>query len=330
MTYRSFPSRATAGAASLLLCLLVASATGCSRPTASTPANTQTTPANTKTTEQRIDIKVVKGPVFWRKDRTETVGQELEVAEMLRSLPAGAWVRCGPGGEVHIYQTPDFAVHKGSDWRPLPHLTTADKEEVRKAREGLFRVAGRLRSERARVFSPQPGSQVWPASLVFRWSPRPAKKNVVLTLQETASAKSLWNKKDIDGANGLYEDLQACAALRSWRDEHGDGVERLTLIFQDDEGTVKVPFDLLTREQEKELESALVRWDADTQGLLRHLGRAEVFFQRNLLPESAAEYEDALKRNPDDQAVRKRTAEAFRMIDDLASARHLEERKDAP
>jgi hypothetical protein len=187
---------------------------------------------------------------------------------------------------------------------------------VDEANKGLFRTAGRSRDLPSEVFSPLKDSLVWPAALVFRWSPMKDKK-LRLALQETGKQETLWEKRNIDSALGRYEDPEARSALLRWRNKIGEaGTGRLTFVLEDDEGSVKVRFDLLSVEAERDLERALARWDNESNGVLRLLGRANVLFEKELLPESLSAYEEALKLDPSDPQIRVRVIDAHRMIGD--------------
>jgi hypothetical protein len=279
---------------------------------------------------QLVLVEVFQSPVFWRAGRND---KEQEIKVDARSgtefhIPAGGWVRCGPGGKVKLYLLPDIITYEKSEWYPLPFLTEAQSGLLETVGKGLFRRAGKPRGD-AQIFSPMMHGKVWPASLVLRWEPLSEEGKVTLTVRELAGdVTTLWQRSGIDGRTGLWEDKELREALQRWRDENGADADksRLQFIIKAKDGERKQPFDVLSAKEEQELVKALAPWDGQAKGVLRHLGRAEVFRHHGLLAESAAEYELALQGDPQGLFIRRRTAAAYEMIDDISRAQHISEK----
>lgn len=300
---------------------------GC-RPKPATQADVESVQDN----GQRFVVEVLKPRVFWRATSGDQDGREipLESADSeATTLAATASLRCLDGGKVKIFTLPEVVVYEGSDWTRLASLVKPQSELAVQAQQGLLRTAGRPRGEpetKTTISSPQEHSLIWPDSLVIRWTPPASGKQVTLTVKSSPKGVG-WTRSGVDGAAGAIEDAALREALRRWRDEHGAGANRLTLIFQiAGQRPAEVAFDVLSRKKEERLTRALQECADEAGGSMLHLARAEVFHHFQLLPESANEYELALERDPEDRLVRQRAVEAYRMMNDVHRAAALERR----
>jgi hypothetical protein len=286
-------------------------------------------PPEKKENQQTVPVEIISPPVFWsvnRQDKGKEIKPERNSGNRF-DVPAGAWLRCGPGGKVKVFQWPQERTYEELEWFPIPLLTKDEGALMAKVREVLLRRAGRARAD-AQVFSPIEASKVWPRSLALRWRPLDKGQHVTLIVRERAFDQTvLWERSRVEGSAGELVDSKLRDALRRWRDENtGPAKSRLELIFQaDGDKNTVVRFDVLMPEIEKQLLQALEPWDREAKGALRHLGRAEVFHEKGLLPEAAAECEAALKLDPQDPLLRQRTATANLFIDNVTRAEQIQE-----
>jgi hypothetical protein len=192
---------------------------------------------------------------------------------------------------------------------------------------GLLRIGGRARGDETRLLWPRDEGTVRPESFLIRWTPRPAGEELSLALHDAETEKPLWEASHVPGSTGRLAAREARRALLRWRDRHGGGRDKagVTLIFDSPAiPRTRILFAVLSRAEERTLQAELGFWQSQARGLMRHLGRGEVFHRWRLLAESAAEYERALDLAPNDAAVRHRAAEANWMIDDRARATQIE------
>ena len=125
-----------------------------------------------------------------------------------------------------------------------------------------------------------------------------------------------------EASSASFDSQELRDALANYRDRNG--FAPLVLRLSDTEGhEYHVSFSVLTPPNQKRLAQELAEWDAK-DGLVRHLGRASVYFDFGLYSEAAAESELALKESPKSSLLLQLTANAERRTGNLPRASELE------
>ncbi len=228
-----------------------------------------------------------------------------------RAVYPGESFRCQKGAMLRLHLGGQSKVINGpSPWFKV--ASDADEaDRYRQAYKEYVRIGGRPRGDRPPVFSPANNGAVMPASFVIRWNPRPRARRVTLTIRDSQD-EEVWRQEAVDNrANSLVSEA-ARRALARHRDLGGD--ETLKLIWQDDSGGdgYTTVFSLLSTKDEETVGAELAGWEAESDPLMRHLGRAFVYRVNWMFPQAADEYEAALKVAPASRDLLQRTILAQR------------------
>ena len=202
-------------------------------------------------------------------------------------------------------------------------IVAPDSPKFKKVVDAYGRTGGRDRGGFTVpiLYAPANESSVVPDQFVLRWAP--LKQSCVISLiVHDAKGQELWQQSKVDGAIGSLNSDALHQALIGYREKKPTAVLQLDLADTcGDED--RVTFSLLSLADEKSLKEELGGWAGEQDQLMVHLGRAAVFFEYQMFPETAEEYEAALALAPESQSLLKRTIDAERRIGNRARAKAL-------
>lgn len=232
-------------------------------------------------------------------------GSELVIRYNRRSK-----VPVGPHKSVYRYRVPFIPIGSG----PLDSVLV---------RTGRKQAAG------GRLFSPPQGGRVWPAQVVFRWTPLEVGTTLSLFLRRwpepVLEEPAIWEETFKEDGTGAYTSAAARKQLMKLQEQQPTAKFRLTLTIEDGKGRggQTVVFNLLSNEDEARLQEELRSCEGE-EGPMRHIARASTFQQYRLFAEAAEEMEKALAMSPDSGMLRIGTIWAHRRSGNRAAEeRHL-------
>lgn len=169
-----------------------------------------------------------------------------------------------------------------------------ESESVKNTRRALNEIAllGGVERSAPSSLCPADGSAVRAENLVFRWVPRD--RSIVLTLSWGEQVR--WSQTIQNSASGTLVSENARTILDTLRDKDGGEVE---FRLQDENGgDAATSFYVLSRDEEKKVESQLALWQPTSDLLMKALGMAYVFSSQKLYDEAAEQYHLALQISP--------------------------------
>ena len=97
----------------------------------------------------------------------------------------------------------------------------------------------------------------------------------------------------------------------------------MTILISENGNRQEVKYFVLSRDAEKQIETALAVWDSEPSALMRHIGRASVFSGALLFEAAGEEYEAALGRAPESKDLRRAAIEEYKRAGDDKRANSL-------
>lgn len=269
-------------------------------------------------------IEKISGTVFWRQN-PDAKPERLDAREDAgRRLYPDEQLRCARGSSLRILLGRRRRQIPCADWFTIPPLASSGSEQIKRLLNEYGRLGGVERGESSQVFAPSDHSAVTPKSFVIRLAPGAAGCTRSLTIKDVGN-QLVWLQDDIKGPSGSLQFASAKRHLTRYRNLAGLGP--LTLNLDDScRGETQVTFSLLSVKNERLLEQDLALWDKDPGPLVRHLGRASVFSSYRMYPQSADEYEAALKAAPGSRELLERAIRAHRRTGNFTRAEELEKR----
>jgi hypothetical protein len=240
--------------------------------------------------------------------RSSPGDKELSISDQYdrgRYLRIGEEIKCmSKRGDITLIQYDGKEKHVTSDLHwfripPRPEVRMRQQERPDKIALALEHHGQRAatRASNKRVIYPVDDMVVWIESFVIRWKQEPAPGRISLSIWGLGAATPLWKDDDVDGTTGLLDSPAAREALASSQSKP-DGQQFFILQLDGPTGRTTVPFSVLPLDNTTALKEELKLWDQEKNDLLRFIGRAYSFDQRNLYWEAAREYEEALKLAP--------------------------------
>ena len=191
--------------------------------------------------------------------------------------------------------------------------------------DDFFFHGGRTRAATgATYYSPSAGSMVRSAQFAIRWTPLNASVKLTFRLFDTNDAV-VWSKTSVRGDVLEWSDGKMRAAMAAIQADENPRELTLEVTREGVDGSVLIPFSLLSKKQEFELDEKLAaisgRPDSD---LLKAMKRANELRAIGLTNEAAVAYEAILAKVPHSEAFLKATVEAQREAGNFFRARELE------
>lgn len=276
-------------------------------------------------------IEEVRGSAYLKQGENK---QKLNPRnDLRRKLYPGDVVGTDPGGYLRlklcnrggadcqakeITSSAEFRIEVGAPARTEIEL----KRE--KAVQGYGAVGGRPQGVLSPFFSPAPDGAVRASTLVLRWVPSRELGWFSVTILDL-NHQRLWGKKIANGAAGRLDCVELKQILAKYRDEHD---KRSLILEVEDKNRIgsQSRFSLLSVQKEKALDQELADWDQEADVFMRHLGRAQTFFARDMFTEVAEEFEAALSETPYSQDLLARTIQAHRDTGNTAREESLKRR----
>ncbi len=238
--------------------------------------------------------------------------------DLRRKLYPGDVVSTDPGGYLRlklcsrgadckskeITSSAEFRIEVGAPARTETEL------QREKSVQGYGGTGGRPMGVLSPFFSPSPAGAVRPSTLVLRWVPSRQLSSFSVSILDP-SHQRLWGKKIANGAAGHLDSPELKQILAKYRDDREKG----TLILEvEDKNRIgsQARFSLLSAQDEKALDQELAEWNQESDVFMRHLGRAQAFFVRNMFTEVAEEFEAALAETPYSRDLLVKTIQAHR------------------
>jgi hypothetical protein len=268
---------------------------------------------------------------LWRPSDTSKESWGItEVRDRGRYLRIGEEVKCtSKSGDITLllYTGEDKHVTFRSDWFPIAPAGDVVQKQEKQAE--LVAQALRHHGPRAgtrapayRVYYPAPDGVARVENFVIRWRPEPAPRTINLSILVLGSPEAIWKDDNVNSASGSLDSPLARQALKNLLQGKPDAQLLLALRFAQSES---FSFFLISVQQAHALEDELKFWDRQQNDLLRFIGRAYSFDQRNLYWEAAREYEEALKLAPSSCDLLNEAIAANERARDQEHARQLKE-----
>jgi hypothetical protein len=268
---------------------------------------------------------------LWRPSDTSKEFRGItEMYDRGRYLRIGEEVKCtSRSGDITLLLNTGEDKHVAfrSDWFAIaPARDVQQKQEqvaelVAKALRHHGPRAG-TRAPAYRVYCPPPDGAARVESFVIRWQPEPTPRTINLSISALGFPEVVWKDDNVNSATGSLDSPLARQALKNLLQGKPDAPLLLTLRFAESES---FSFSLISAQQAQALEDELKFWDEEHNDLLRFIGRAYSFDQRNLYWEAAREYEEALKLAPNSCDLLNEALAANERARDKEHARQLKE-----
>lgn len=278
-------------------------------------------------------VEALRGEVFLQ---TVIAGQEIRLTpetDRARALQEGDRIRCGRDGWARLRLGRQIR-EVGARSSVVVALPPTTSREVERALDEYGRTGGRSREDSAegiRLYSPAPDSAVVPTTFDVRWAGGSRDCPVALVI-ENMNRDVLWRQASVESETSVNASA-ARDALSKYRTSGGEPRLEMTLAA-DCAGDQRVTFELLSTDEEASLHDELRAWlpaGGDKDEMFIHLGRASVYARHRLYPESAAEYEVALRFAPQSHDLLARTISAHDRTGNVQRRIELQKRmKDLP
>lgn len=275
-------------------------------------------------------IEEVRGGAYWKKgekkeklDRKSAVRRALRPGEIV-GIDPGGYLRlnlCIIGNDpnckpTEITSTGEFRIVAG------PPAQTEHERKREKSAQQLGGSGGRPMGVLSPFFSPAPESAVRPSTLVLRWVPTRRLGSFSVNIKDPNQVRRIWGNVIARGASGYLDSQELKQILTKYRHDYQTGL--LVLEVEDQNGIgSQSRFSLLTAQDEESLDQELAKWNDESDPLMRHLGRVQAFFARNMFTEVAEEFEAALSETPYSRDLLLRTIQAHRDTGNTAREENL-------
>ena len=204
-----------------------------------------------------------------------------------RSLFPGESVLCASTGSMQLLVFGQVVkINQPGTPYPIPYVRPShlnDEEQMRQsALEHYSRRGGRERSG-----DESEGDSVSP-HFFYIVVPVNQEQPLLLSMRSKAG-EEIWQGK-VSSSSGILDSPAARDAVSQY--QKGGGGQLTVLISKNGEQQ-QINYFVLSREAEKQLETALAVWDGEPSGLMQHIGRASVFSDALLFEAAGREYEAA-------------------------------------
>ena len=225
-----------------------------------------------------VESVIGKAQVKASKDATEK-GQLKPRDELF----AGQWVSCASGCKQLIisYCNVPRPIGANPKWRQIFAINCKPSDGKR----------GGGRGEVGMLRFPIDSEVVRPKTFSIEWDRMATSSNVELSLR-VIGGERIWGPYEVDGRKGSFTSDSLRGAL-----ERARLAGTLKLVLSATEGTKKtekIELDVISAEQEADLEWKLDQFESEPDKIVKAMGRGTVFGQFDLITSEVAEFEKAL------------------------------------
>ena len=237
---------------------------------------------STKTFGQTPDaiVEVVVGKALVKDTKESKEHGPLKDGD---GLFAGQWVSCATGCERLIISSCNVSRTIGAKpkWKQIYAINCKPPDGQRGGGKGSV---GAMRS-------PIDAEVVRPATFSLKWRPSAFEPKLELWLR-IVNGERIWGPFAVDGSNGNFTSDSLKAALKR---AQANGTLNLELsVSRGSEETQRIKFNLISTENEVELERKLELFNVESNEITKAMGRASVFGEFDLIASEVTESERAL------------------------------------